>query len=296
MDTERWEQRNRERMERHRLRMERRQARWAQGNNACGGPNITGGLIMGLVVIAVGVLFLLKNVGIIYFDDIWQYWPVILIVVGISKLANTHSASQVTSGLIIGGIGTIFLLRNLGYIYGDIWAYFWPGILIAVGLSILVKHLEGRGGGSGQDPNPGLPPPPGSPPSGSANPFPPASGFSASSSRSNFLHIENVFSGTRQRIESQEFEGGKISTVFGGAEIDLRSANTKREEISIKAEAVFGGIELWVPANWQTIVRGSAVFGSFEDKTFPAAPGASGKAPRLVVTGAAVFGGVVVKN
>src|SRR5579862_1162566 len=194
MDTERWEQKNQERMERQRLRTERRQARWEQ-RSACGGPNATGGMIIGLGVIAVGVLFLLKNAGILYFDDIWQYWPVILIVVGLSKLANTHSASHVTSGLIIGSIGTVFLLKNLGYIYGDIWAYFWPGILIAVGLSILVKHLEGRG----QDWFPG-PPPPGSPPpgasSGSTNPFPPASGFTASSgfaassSGANYLHAE----------------------------------------------------------------------------------------------------------
>ena len=279
MDTERWEQRNRERME-------RRQARWAQ-RSSCGGPNATGGMIIGLGVIAVGVLFLLRNAGVVYFDDIWQYWPVILIVFGISKLANIHSASQVTSGLILGGIGTIFLLKNLGYIYGDIWAYFWPGILIAVGLSILVKHLEGRG----QDWSPG-PPPPG--PGG--NPFPPASGFAATTSGANYLHAECVFSGTRQKLDTQDFLGGKVAVVFGGAEVDLRGVATRREEISIKAEAVFGGIELWVPANWQTIVRGSAVFGSFEDKTFPAAPGASGKAPRLVVTGAAVFGNVVVKN
>jgi hypothetical protein len=301
MDTERWEQKNRERMERQRLRMERRQARWAQRSDAWGGPNASGGIIIGLIVIAVGVLFLLKNAGILYFNDIWQYWPVILIVIGISKLANTHSASHVTSGLIIGGIGTIFLLKNLGYIYGNIWQYFWPGILIAVGLSILVKHLEGRG----QDWIPG-PPPPGAPPpgtpSGSANPFPSASGFTASSgfsastSGANYLHAECVFHGIRQKLDTQDFVGGKVTTVFGGAEIDLRSVATKREEIHIKAEAVFGGIELWVPSHWQTIVRGTGVFGGFEDKTFPAAPGASGKAPRLVVTGAAVFGGVIVKN
>jgi hypothetical protein len=294
MDTERWEQRNRERMERHRERMERRQARWAQRSGACGGPNATGGMIIGLAVITVGVLFLLRNVGVLYFDDIWQYWPVILIVVGISKLANTHSASQVTSGLLIGGIGTVFLLKNLGYIYGDIWEYIWPGVLIAVGLSILVKHLEGRG----HDLDPGLPPPgPGNSfPPGPGNSFPPGSGFTATTSGANYLHAECVFSGTRQKLETQDFLGGKVTTVFGGAEIDLRSAGTKREEVSIKAEAVFGGIELWVPAHWQTIVRGSGVFGSFEDKTFPAAPGASANAPRLVVTGAAVFGGVVVKN
>ena len=83
------------------------------------------------------------------------------------------------------------------------------------------------------------------------------------------MHAECVFSGTRQKLETQDFLGGKISVVFGGAEIDLRSAGTKREEISIKAEAVFGGIELWVPSHWQTIVRGTGVFGGFEDKTFP---------------------------
>jgi hypothetical protein len=294
MDTERWEQRNRERMERHRERMERRQARWAQRSGACGGPNATGGMIIGLAVITVGVLFLLRNVGVLYFDDIWQYWPVILIVIGISKLANTHSASQVTSGLLIGGIGTVFLLKNLGYIYGDIWEYIWPGVLIAVGLAILVKHLEGRG----HELDSGLPPPgPGNSfPPGPGNSFPPGSGFTATTSGANYLHAECVFSGTRQKLETQDFLGGKVTTVFGGAEIDLRSAGTKREEVSIKAEAVFGGIELWVPAHWQTIVRGSGVFGSFEDKTFPAAPGASANAPRLVVTGAAVFGGVVVKN
>ena len=271
--------------------MERRQERWAQRSDACGGPNATGGMIIGLAVIAVGVLFLLRNVGILYFDDIWQYWPVILIVVGISKLANTHSASSVTSGLIIGGIGTVFLLRNLGYIYGNIWEYIWPGILIAVGLSILVKHLEGRDEHGAWDLRRRTPVR-----RDQAVTFPPGSGFTATTSGANYLHAECIFSGTRQKIETQDFLGGKVTAVFGGAEIDLRSAGTKREEISIKAEAVFGGIELWVPAHWQTIVRGTGVFGGFEDKTFPAAPGASAKAPRLVITGAAVFGGVVVKN
>jgi hypothetical protein len=282
MDADRWEQRNQERMERHRLRMERRQERQARRGAACGGANAAGGMVIGLAVVAVGVLFLLRNVGIVYFDDLWQYWPVILIVVGVSKLVNPHRASNVVGGIMIGGVGVVFLLRNLGYIYGDVWPYLWPGIIIAVGLSILVKHLDGP------QPPSSLPMP--------GSPFTSGSGFSGTTSASNYLHIENVFSGTRQKIESQDFEGGKIAVVFGGAEIDLRGVATKRAEISIKAEAVFGGIELWVPAHWQTLVRGTGVFGSFEDKTFPAAPGASATAPRLVITGAAVFGSVIVKN
>ena len=58
------------------------------------------------------------------------------------------------------------------------------------------------------------------------------------------MHAECVFSGTRQKLETQDFLGGKVTTIFGGAEIDLRSVGTKREEVSIKAEAVFGGIEI----------------------------------------------------
>jgi cell wall-active antibiotic response 4TMS protein YvqF len=282
VDADRWDQRRRERWE-------RRHERW---RNPHGGPNAFGGMIFGLMIVAAGVLFLLRNIGIFYFEGIWDFWPVILIVIGISKLANPQKASSVISGLMIGGLGAVFLLKNLGYLDGDVWQYVWPGVVIAVGLSILVQNLESHDRARSQAPA--------SP--GQASSFPGAPAFTASTSSStstsaaNYLHVECMFSGTRRKIETQDFEGGKVTVVFGGAEIDLRSAETKREEITIKAEAVFGGIELWVPAHWKVILRGSAVGGNFEDKTFPPAAGAPANAPRLIVTGAAVFGGVVVKN
>jgi hypothetical protein len=147
-------------------------------------------------VIAVGVLFLLRNVGIVYFDDLWQFWPVILIVLGLSKLSNPHSASNVVSALIISGIGTVFLLRNLGYIYGDVW-------------STLARHPDCRrpldpGEASGQEERTSI----------LAGQHPGPDWFPIRVGRistSNFLHTENVFSGTRQKVESQDFEGGKIA-------------------------------------------------------------------------------------
>jgi lia operon protein LiaF len=39
----------------------------------------------GLVIVLVGVLFLLQNLGYIH-GSIWRYWPVILIIFGISEL------------------------------------------------------------------------------------------------------------------------------------------------------------------------------------------------------------------
>ena len=44
--------------------------------------------ISGLVPIAVGTIFLLNNMHIVRFHDIFVYWPAILIVVGVSMLAS----------------------------------------------------------------------------------------------------------------------------------------------------------------------------------------------------------------
>jgi predicted membrane protein len=98
-----------------------------------------------------------------------------------------------------------------------------------------------------------------------------------------------------RRITSQEFEGGEIHVAFGAAEIDLRNAATKREQIFLNLHAAFGGIELLVPDTWVVVLRGSGAFGVFEDKTHAVNP-ADPSRPRLILTGSAAFGGVTVKN
>jgi hypothetical protein len=45
-------------------------------------------LIPGLILTAAGVVFLLDNLNIIYLDEWWHYWPVLLIVVGFVKLVD----------------------------------------------------------------------------------------------------------------------------------------------------------------------------------------------------------------
>jgi hypothetical protein len=96
-------------------------------------------------------------------------------------------------------------------------------------------------------------------------------------------------------VTSQEFEGGEIHVAFGGVELDLRTAGTKRDEIFLDCHAAFGGIEVFVPETWTVVPRGTGVFGVFEDKTHPILADPS-KGPRLILTGGAAFGGVTVKN
>ncbi|MGO9228349.1 MAG: LiaI-LiaF-like domain-containing protein [Bryobacteraceae bacterium] len=44
--------------------------------------------ISALVLIALGAIFLLNNMHIVRFHDIFVYWPAILIAVGVSMLAD----------------------------------------------------------------------------------------------------------------------------------------------------------------------------------------------------------------
>ena len=87
-----------------------------------------------------------------------------------------------------------------------------------------------------------------------------------------------------------------VEAVFGGVELDLRDAGMKGDEAYVEANAVFGGIEIRVPESWQVIPRGAGVFGGFTDETRAPEANASAPVKRLIVKGAAVFGGVMITN
>lgn len=42
-------------------------------------------------------------------------------------------------GLIILIIGILFLLKNLGLISGSVWNIFWPLLITAIGLGLMLK-------------------------------------------------------------------------------------------------------------------------------------------------------------
>ena len=255
-------------------RMEQRRERWERRRERADfGGKPLGGVLFGLVIMGFGLLFLLRNLNIIYVDDIWQYWPVILIVIGVSKLVSPRGTHDIVPGLVIGGIGTFFLLRNLGIIYGNIWGYMWPLILIGVGASMLIRHMDGG--------DHILPAGPAGEVSGPDSPV---------------LSVDVVFSGAKRKVKTQEFTGGKVSTVFGGADIDLRGAGTKLEEMTIKADAVFGGIDFRVAETWDVDVRGGGAFGTVENRTRKPQFVGGANPPRLIIRADAVFGSVIVRN
>ncbi len=101
------------------------------------------GFVIAMVLIGLGVVFLLNNIGFVHIRifDIWRYWPLILILSGVTKLASARGPlGQMLGGLMI-GLGALFLLANLGLIHLSI-VVIWPLVLIGVGISLLLRPLS----------------------------------------------------------------------------------------------------------------------------------------------------------
>ncbi|WP_419874402.1 cell wall-active antibiotics response protein LiaF [Candidatus Pristimantibacillus sp. PTI5] len=114
--------------------------------------NFANRLFTGLVIIAVGVLFLLRQTGHVTFDfgDLFStYWPVILIIVGIRGLlsSRTHGSGSSWWGAVVLLIGCVFLGRNLelfAWSIGDIVPYIWPVAVILVGINLIWRPKSKR--------------------------------------------------------------------------------------------------------------------------------------------------------
>ncbi len=258
-----------------------------------------GGLVGGVILAVIGVLLLLQNLGIPYFDDLERYWPVILIAVGITQAARSMGVGGRIWGGMVFFVGVVFLLNNFGVIHGDVWRFLWPGILIVIGLGMLARSIDRQTSGG----------------------YPPGAGGMDgqkmaddikhriisnihenihnrpwSSASPNHLSEWAIFGGSRRRIDSQDFQGGEAFAMFGGVELDLRKAATTLDEVVIEVNAIFGGVEVRVPETWNITVRGAGVFGGYEDKTMDTRIAPDAKQPHLIVNGFAVFGGVTIQN
>jgi lia operon protein LiaF len=105
-------------------------------------------LVFGLGMIAVGMLYLLNQLGITHFDLgylLTTYWPVFIIYFGLRGLfiRNKHSGggSFIWSFFVI-FLGVYFLLNNLGvesFSYDNMYKFIVPVLLILFGFNVLFK-------------------------------------------------------------------------------------------------------------------------------------------------------------
>lgn len=222
-------------------------------------------MVPAIILIAIGAIFLLNNLHIVYAREIFRFWPAILIAVGMVKLVDSADNNGRAAGGVIVGLGVFFLARNLGFIDIGLWDL-WPVILIAVGLMMLFERTSWM-------------------------PFGAVQGASKTGGKE-----AAVFGGGKRVIVDQNFTHAKFDAVFGGFEIDLRRAGMAGGEAVLDLNAVFGGIEVKVPESWSVVMKGAGVFGGYVDNTSQPDPRIYPDPKRLIVKGGAVFGGVEIKN
>ncbi|MFI5524805.1 DUF1707 domain-containing protein [Streptomyces platensis] len=82
--------------------------------------------------------------------------------------------------------------------------------------------------------------------------------------------------------------------VMGGGDIDLREADFAGPEVVITCWALMGGVHIVVPPGVDVDVRGLGIMGGFDARED--GEGAEPGAPRVIVRGLALMGGVAVER
>jgi hypothetical protein len=264
--------------------------------------------IFAVFLIGAGVLLFLSNLGFLPIRNVWDYWPLIFVAMGLGRLTRTPSFSAFVLGGLLVLFGFIFTLVNTGVIPIRTRDNSWPLSLlfIAVGIGGLAKVLEAGnarwrnypfGPGSNRQAPSDVPPPASPPPlrwPTSEN----WAGWSKPSDSDDSPVLENIalMSTIRRKIESQNFQGGTLSAFLGSIELDLRRSRPPegRNTIRLDANTIMGSIKLRIPETWRVDWNGVNMMASFEDKTVPPIIGAA--APQLIMTGYSFMGSIEIES
>ncbi len=104
------------------------------------------GLFWGMLLILLGVLFFLNVRDVISDDRWWQYFLIGLGAIFILD-ALVHYASKISYGIYGRMIaGVVLIVIGAGFVGGwmNNWDNWWPIILIAVGVAILLGYIVRR--------------------------------------------------------------------------------------------------------------------------------------------------------
>ncbi len=216
-----------------------------------------GTLWLGLMLVALGVIFLLDQFGVVVGAALLAaWWPVAIIALGL--LAFTAGAS--TGAVLVTVLGLMLLVGTLGII-AVTFSLVWPLLIVVLGIGLL-----SGGFGSFRRPGPG----------------------------DEAVDQFALFSGYEIRSVARHFRGGSLMALFGGFTLDLHEAQLAENGAHLQVTALFGGGTILVPPGWRITMSGLPIFGGFSDKTGQAGP-LPPSAPHLHVDVLCMFGGVEVK-
>jgi len=219
-------------------------------------------LAIGVILILIGGLFLLRNYYDFYLPYYFYEWETIFIAMGVVFL---FIAKNKTVGFVFIAIGLFNLVPEL-----------WPLILVGIGAYILFKgkRIEAHRNKINQD----------------------LSGTTENISSDDYIDDVAVFGGGNKVYQSNNFRGGKSTAVFGGSEIDLYNCKLADGTQILDITAIFGGVTLIVPNDWNVQLDVVPIFGGFSDKRRKDPNLVQDQNKTLIIKGVVLFGGGELKN
>ena len=100
-------------------------------------------MVWGLVLIALGVIFLLDRLYIVEAESLWHYWPLLLVVAGINQTIGYPSPREFGNGLWTAFIG-LWLFACFEHIFGLTFRNSWPLFILAWGVKLVFQPLVAR--------------------------------------------------------------------------------------------------------------------------------------------------------
>jgi hypothetical protein len=230
----------------------------------------TGRLLFGCIMVTLGILWTLDNLGLADASSVLRWWPSLLVAYGLLRVTGVDGVHRPVSGSVFLLIGGWMLLRELDIVQVSIF-HLWPVILILLGAAIMWRSLRA--------------------PSGATMPRP--FGYAQGDDRESYPRPFAFMGGAMRNIQSTELVGFEATAIMGGLELDLRNATPRGPEVIGEVFAWWGGIEVLVPETWRVVCEATPIMGAVVN---------SARAPEgppthtLVVRGLLVMGGIEIRN
>lgn len=233
-------------------------------------------LWFGLLILTLGTLWTLDNLGIVDSGEITRWWPLLVIGYGLARVAGIGMERHPGTGLVFMLIGTLFALDRFDIYNWDV-SDLWPVALILIGGAIVWRAVRGPGKGGVFVHVVG--------PERRTDDGGPADADTFS--------CVAIWSGVDRKATSQALRGGDFTAIMGGGELDLRGAKTVEGGAELEVLVMMGGLEIQVPEDWNVVNDATVVMGAIEDERkvgVPAGPNT------LILKGFVMWGGVEIKN
>ncbi len=231
-------------------------------------------LVVGLFIMALGALFLLDNMRIVDFGDVFRFWPLAPVAIGLTMVLQPRGGTNRGVGSFLVVFGAWIVLYDFDIVPYSFWDG-WPLVLIGIGAWLVYRAVvEPKVSTARGSVSPGQP------------------GYDSSATGDSTLSAFGFLGGVVRKSTSRAFQAADATAIMGGCTIDLRDADLGPELAVVDAFAFWGGIEVLVPPNWVVINKVLPLLGSAEDTTRQTPePG-----KEILIRGTVLMGGLEIRN